>query len=607
MAPGSPEVSGLTPATAATPPSEMAPQAPRSLALSGLAVGPGVAIGVIHIHESGMVQIPEYRIPSTRVEHERLRLAEAVDKADRQLKNLRTKSETLPGAAGEELGYLLDAYRQMMRNSRLVSGVDARIASERINAESAVKREMEEIAEAFRAMDDSYLAARGKDIRDVGWRLIRVLTRSAAKGPVGLPRNSMVVADDLSPADTALLNPKQVAGLVTATGGSDSHTAIMARSLGLPAVVGVSGLMDAARGGETIVIDGTEGTVVLDPEPEVLQQYRQRRAQFLRARRRLNLLKTLPAETKDGVGLSLLANLELPSEVESALHWGAEGVGLLRSEFLFMNRDDLPGEEEQFRAYRQIVKGMDGRPVTIRTLDVGGDKLSDALAIRKSPNPALGLRAIRLSLDRPDLLDTQLAAILRAGALGPVRMLLPMIGSVEELLRVKAARDRVAARLQADGVALPDPLPPLGVMIEIPGAALLADALAAHADFFAIGTNDLIQYTLAIDRSDQSVAHLYNPVHPAVLRLIQFTVGAARRAGIPVSVCGEMAGDPALALVLMGLGVRELSMAATGVPLVKQVVRRHDGQAVTEKTAQLMLVNDTVEITRMVADLVASA
>ncbi|MCF8483046.1 MAG: phosphoenolpyruvate--protein phosphotransferase [Rhodospirillum sp.] len=571
----------------------------RVLRLSGLAVGPGVCIGVAYRHEAGSVSVPEYRIPPGRIDREKLRLAEAADRGSRQLKNLRGKARALPGAAGEELGYLLDAYQQMLSGSRFLKGAENRIAERRINAEAAVKEEMDAMAETFAAMADPYLASRASDVRDIGWRLIRVLTKSSYRPFSLLPKDAVIVAEDLSPADTALLDPKAVAGMALSTGGADSHTAIMARSLGLPAVVAIEDLVGQVRPGDTVCLDGKTGEVVIDPDPDTLADFRKRRADFLRSRRSLGRLRNLPAETKDGARIHLMANVELPSELEMARESGAEGVGLLRSEFMYMNRAEVPNEDEQYHFLKSIIDGMKGRPVTIRTLDLGGDKLADSLGLRDGPNPALGLRAIRLSLARPELLETQFAAILRASAHGPARILLPMIASLEELERARDILEQVIRKLKRrKGVILPAALPPLGVMIEVPGAALAADSLAWACDFFAIGTNDLTQYTLAIDRSDQDVAHLYNPLHPAVLRLIQFTVEAANRARIPVSVCGEMAGDPKLAAVLMGLGVTELSMSATNIPLVKRNIRRLSLSETARKVHAIMDLNDARRIAK---------
>jgi phosphotransferase system enzyme I (PtsI) len=541
----------------------------------GVAVGPGYGIGTIFLHDSGLAPIPEYRVPAGLVERERQRFADSVDRSIRELTALGHKARSMPGAAGEELACILEAYEQMLRGSRLVRGVDRRIADQRINAEAAVRNEMTELVGAFSAMEDDYLAARIDDIREVGRRLIRNLAkRPRSASLTGLPRGSVIVAEELSPADAAQLNPRLVGGLVTALGARQSHTAIMARSLGLPAVVAVQGLLRHARTGAGIIVDGAEGTVILDPDPETLAHYRDRRMGFLRTRRNLQRLRDVPSVTRDQVSVHLNANIELPAEVDSVLGAGAEGVGLVRSEFMFMNRDTLPTEDEQAAALTTLVEKMRGRTVTIRTLDLGGEKLGDALDIKPGINPSLGLRAVRLSLVRKDLLRTQFAAILRAAWHGPTRILLPMVCTIHELTAAKAVLAEVVADFRARGLPLPDPLPPVGVMIEVPAAALSADALAREADFFAIGTNDLTQYALAIDRTDEAVAHLYDPLHPAVLRLIHFATGAAHTARIPVSVCGEMAGDPAMTALLIGLGVRDLSMAAFAIPAVKQRVRR---------------------------------
>jgi phosphotransferase system enzyme I (PtsI) len=575
--------------------------------LEGLGVSPGVAVGPAHVIEAGVVQVPEYRV--TQVADERRRFADAVAGARRQLEKLKNKTADLPGTAAEDIGYLLDAHQHMLSDSRLVRGVDRRIAAERINAEAAVQAEMRGIADGFEAMDDAYLAARVQEIREVANRLVRMLTKTPYHAIAALPRGTVVIADELSPADTALMDPRRVVGLATVLGGAESHMAIMARSLGLPAVVGTPGLVGAARNGAPVIVDGSAGRVILDPRPDTVEEYR-RRQDALRAQdRQLQRLRRLPAETRDGTAISLQANLELAREIEAALRVGAEGIGLLRTEFLFMNRTEPPNEDEQYQALRDIVLGMGGKTVTIRTLDVGGEKLAYSLGQRvgQSVNPALGLRAIRLSLSRPGLLEAQLAAILRAGAHGPVRILLPMICTPGEVHRVRAILGKVYRRLRRRKVAVAPQPPPLGVMIEVPGAALAADALAATADFFAIGTNDLTMYTLAIDRADDQVAYLFNPLHPAVLRLIQLSTEAALHARIPVSVCGEMAGDARYTALLLGLGIRELSIGPTALPRVKKRVRSLDLAAATERARVIMVQPDTGRIATLVDDFNALA
>ncbi len=569
--------------------------------LQGLAVSPGIAIGPVFISDDGDLAVPEYRLSDTDVPAELERFQAAVALAVKQLKKLKGKAAALPDAAAEEIGYLLDAHLAMLANSRLVRGVARCIAEERRNAEQAVHREIAAIGESFAAMGDAYLAARIDDIRVVGARLIRSLTKTPYAAFQNLPDGTIILAEELSPADTALLDPRHIAGFATVLGGAESHTAIMARALTLPAVLGVAGLLRHIERRDVVIVDGHAGTVIVNPTAETVALYRQRLEELDQERRLLSRLKRLPAVTRDGVEISLQANLELPRELPQALDAGAGGIGLLRTEFLFMNRPDLPDEDEQYEAYVGLVRGMAGRPVTIRTLDIGGDKLAAPLASAltgDTANPAMGLRAIRLSLRERRLLDAQLAAILRAGVEGPVRILLPMISSVGEIEKVREAMAQVVRRLKRRGLRVPTPLPPLGAMIEIPGAALAADALAGAADFFAIGTNDLVQYTLAIDRGDEQVAYLYNPLHPAVLRLIQFAVEAALRARKPVSLCGEMAGDPRFTALLLGLGIRDLSMAPAKVARVKQRVRSLDLMAATRRARAIM---DQLDDTRIAA------
>jgi phosphotransferase system enzyme I (PtsI) len=577
--------------------------------LSGLGVSPGIAIGTAHIAEGGDLPIRESHLPESAIEGERGRFAEAVAISLKQLRKLKAKAFGLPESAAEEVGYLLDAHLAMLSNSRLVRGVDQRILRTRINAERAVQLEIAEIAESFAAMRDAYLAARIEDIRVVGKRLIRNLIKKPYVTYSAMAEGAVILADELTPADTALMDPRRVAGFATVFGGPESHTAIVARALGLPAVLAVPGLLDRARADDTVLIDGAEGTVIIDPCPATMAEYAARREAFERERRHLARLRRLPAVTRDGVEISLEANLELPVELPQALANGAMGLGLVRSEFLYMNRDDLPGEDEQYAAFAALVRGMEGRPVTVRTLDLGGEKIAPALSdhIAEPANPALGLRAIRLSLRHRRLLDAQLAAMLRAASDGPLRILLPMISTASEIRRVREALEQVARRLKRRGVGLPKALPPLGAMIEVPGAALAADALAAEADFFAIGTNDLIQYTLAIDRSDEQVADLYNPLHPAVLRLIQFAVEAAQRRSMPISVCGEIAGEPRYAALLLGLGLRNLSMAPRNIPRVKQRIRNLDMVAATRRARAIMDQSDTGRIAALLDDFNAVA
>jgi phosphoenolpyruvate-protein phosphotransferase (PTS system enzyme I) len=572
--------------------------------LPGLAVSSGIAIGRAHVAEGGDLPVAESHVPESEIEAERGRFAEAVSISLKQLRKVKAKAAGLPDSAAEEVGYLLDAHLAMLSNSRLIRGVDQRIARSRINAERAVQIEIDEIAQSFAAMRDPYLAARIEDIRLVGNRLIRNLIKKPYVAYSAVADGSVILADELTPADTALIDPQRIAGFAAVSGGAESHTAIVARALGLPAVLAVAGLLDDVETGETVVLDGSEGCVIIAPSAETIREYEARRDALARERRGLARLRRLPAVTRDGVEITLEANIELPIELEQALANGAMGLGLVRSEFLYMNRDDLPGEEEQYAVYSALVRGMAGKPVTVRTFDLGGEKLARSLTdhLAEPTNPALGLRAIRLSLKDRRLLDAQLGAMLRAASEGPLRILLPMVSTPAELRQVRQAVEQVVRRLRRRGVQLPKNMPPLGAMIEVPGAALAADALATEADFFAIGTNDLIQYTLAIDRSDEQVAHLYNPLHPAVLRLIQFAVEAALRRGVPISICGEMAGDPRFSALLLGLGLRSLSMAPRNIPRVKQRIRGLDMVAATRRARAIMDQSDSGRIAALLDD-----
>jgi len=569
--------------------------------MTGLGVSPGLALGSAHVSDLAALSVPEYSIAADQISAELDRFDAAVGLSRHQLLKLKEKSAALHGPAAEEVGYLLDAHLAMLTHSRLLRGVVARIRGQSINAEAAVRIEIDAIAESFAMMGDAYLAARIDDIRVVGSRLIRNLTKTPFTAIGKLPTGTILLADELTPADTALLDPTRVAGFATALGGAEGHTAIMARSLGIPAVLGCVGLLQGVGQGDVVLINGSAGTVTINPTPATLAQYEAGRIVAQREKRQLDLLRQLPSVTRDGVAIELQANLELPRELAQATEVDAAGIGLVRTEFLFMNREDPPTEDEQVDALLLLVRGMAGRPVTIRTLDIGGDKLAYSLRgiTADSPNPALGLRAIRLSLKHRPLLETQLAAILRVGVEGPVRILLPMISSLSEVRETRAVLLATALRLRAAGVPIADPLPPLGIMIEVPGAALAADAFAAECDFFALGTNDLTQYTLAIDRGDDQVAHLYNPVHPAVLRLIQFSTEAAVRAGIPISVCGEIAGDPRFTPLLLGLGIRTLSMAPASLPRVKQRLRTLSMAEAVRLAAEVMGQSDERKITAL--------
>ncbi|MBX6744239.1 MAG: phosphoenolpyruvate--protein phosphotransferase, partial [Acetobacteraceae bacterium] len=560
------------------------PRKGRELAIKGIPVSPGIAIGPIYDTTEIPAEAPRRTIPEDQVEAEKQRLADAVAASRKQLNKLKTRLSVLPEEAQEELEPLLDAYIMMLGNSRLLRGARKRIEQERLAAETAVQDEAEAIAAAIMAARDddrAGLQRRAGEVREIARRLTRNLTATPFRSLKEVPEGAILIAEELTPADAALLDPARIAGVATEEGGADGHTAIMLRALGIPSVLGCAGLTDSAARGDQAVLDGSAGMVVLRPSAAALERGREGLAAFARERARLAKLRRLPAVTTDGEPVELMANLEIPAELPLIAQAGAQGIGLLRSEFLFMNREDLPDEEAQFQAYSQVVEAMGEDPVTIRVLDWGGEKDIEAQAsgiapTHGGPNPALGLRGLRLLLKRPELLEAQFAAILRVAEQGNIRILLPLVTNPEEVKQAREIYERVARRLRRRGEKLPEKLPELGVMIETPGAALAADAIALEADFFAIGTNDLAMYTLAVDRAEAEVSHLYDPLHPAVLRLMQFATEAALRLRMPVSVCGEMAGNPRLVPLLLGLGIRCLSMNASAIPRVKQAVRALD-------------------------------
>ncbi|MGE0221724.1 MAG: phosphoenolpyruvate--protein phosphotransferase [Acetobacteraceae bacterium] len=580
----------------------------------GIGVSAGVAIGPVFGTTEPEATITRHKIQAADIAAEGARLDAAIAQSRKQLNKLRTRLGILPEESQSEIAPLIDAYIRMLGPSRLVRGVRRRIEETLMSAESAVVAEAESIALAILEQAEPGIAAedlaslhrRADEIHEIARRLVRNLTRAPFRSFAGLPDGAILICESLRPADAALLDPSRLAGVATEEGGADGHTAVMLRALGVPAVLAAPGLAHAIRPGDTAIVDGITGAVTLNPSPAALTAARRAVTAFARERQRLARLQRLPAETDDGEPVELHANLELPAELPRIAQSGAAGIGLLRTEFLFMNRDTVPDEDSQTEIYRAIVEAMNGDPVSIRVLDWGGEKDIESLSSAgivpdiADTNPALGIRGIRLLLRRPDLLETQLAAILRAGAHGPVRVILPMVTNVSEVRASREILERVGRRLRRRGERLPEKLPPLGIMIETPGAALSADALALEADFFAIGTNDLTAHTLAVDRADSDVAHLYNPLHPAVLRLVQFTTEAALRMRMPVCVCGEMAGNPRLTPLLLGLGLRAFSMTASAIPRVKQVVRAVDNDACVRFARHVMEQSDPERIAQLV-------
>ncbi len=553
-----------------------------SFTLHGIPVSRGIAIGRAHLLKPAARDVRHYLVPEERVEAEVRRLTEAIAAVNAELQAVR---RDLPADAPSELAAFIDVHALILADPIIAEHPLKIIRSRHYNAEWALLSQIDELSAQFDEIEDAYLRERKNDILQVGERILKVLTGSAGSLPATEPAapgdyapQMIVVAHDISPADMLQFRDRAFVGFVTDLGGQNSHTAIVARSLDIPAAVGMANASSLISEDDWIIIDGDAGIVIVDPAPVVLEQYRSAQTKLLRERKKLGKLKKTPAVTRDGTFIHLLANIELPEDCASALDAGAVGVGLFRSEFLFMGRTGhggkLPSEDEQFESYRKAVTAMKGRPVTIRTLDVGADKPLDKDE-ETALNPALGLRAIRYCLSEPQMFLTQLRAILRASAHGPINLLVPMLAHAFEIdqtlsLIAQAKQQLRDARHKFDeGIRV-------GAMIEIPAAALTLPLFVKRMDFLSIGTNDLIQYTLAIDRVDHEVAHLYNPLHPAVLQLLAMTISAGAKAGIPVAVCGEIAGDTRLTRLLLGLGLREFSMHPAQLLAVKQEILGSD-------------------------------
>jgi len=553
--------------------------------LHGAPVSAGITIGYAHLVSSARLEAAHYEIAEDAVPAEIARFDAAIGRTKQELAAL---AAHVPQGAPAELGAFLDLHRMMLEDSSLSHRPRELIAERRCNAEWALVMQMEKLVEQFEALDDAYIGERKADIQQVVERVLKALMGApAAPGPaLSAEEKLIVVAHDLSPADMILFKRHQFGGFVTDVGGVTSHTAILARSLDIPAIVGLHHARHLIREGETLIVDGAQGVLVVDPDPIVRAQYQRRQAAHEERRRELKRLKTTPAATRDGTPVELFANIELPQDIEEVREAGAEGIGLFRTEFLFLNRKDLPSEDEQFEAYREVARAMEGKPVVLRTLDIGADKAieGDGLAM---PNPALGLRAIRYCLAEPLLFLAQLRAILRASHHGRVRILLPMVAHAHEVDQSLAMVKQAKEQLDDKGVPY-DRKIEVGGMVEIPAAALALPMFMRRLDFLSLGTNDLIQYTLAIDRTDDAVAHLYDPLHPAVLHLVAHTIQAATRGGVPVAVCGEMAGDPQLTRLLLGFGLRNFSMHPAQLLSVKDRVLRTE-LAVTQPLAQRVL------------------
>ena len=570
--------------------------------LSGIGVSRGIAIARVQKMHAGDLDVPEYALKPNEVEHEVTRFTGAHRRAKDQLRQVRSQ---IPQGTPGDIAAFIDTHILMMDDRSITDATVSHIREYRVNAESALRKTRDALIAVFEQMEDAYLRTRRDDVEHVCASILRILTKSEKPLPVRSEGGEafIVVSDDITPADIILLSQQAVAAFVTEFGGPLSHTAILARSLSIPAITGLKDARKLIREGELIIVDGEAGIVISEPDAAALTEYRAKQTQQAEFRASLSLLKNKPAISRDGVSIRLLANIELPEDAHEAAENGAEGVGLYRTEFLYMNRKGLPTEEEQYEAYARIVAATKG-PITIRTLDLGADKQVDS-GRSQGPtpnNPALGLRAIRLCLKEPELFRTQARALMRASAHGQVQIMLPMISTISEYQQAEAIFRQARIDLTREGHKLMDDIP-LGVMIEIPAAAIAAPMLARHAKFFSIGTNDLIQYTLAIDRVDDEVNYLYDPLHPAVLHLIHRTIEAGTRAGIHVAMCGEMAGDPLYTRLLLGLGLTDFSMHPANVLEIKRIIMDADIKDLQRRVARLLTSTDLEEMKALIAEL----
>ena len=563
----------------------------------GIVASPGIVIGRAYLLDRRKVVVAGRRIDDINVKEEVARFKQAVDRSKSQLEELKKRFSK---GLGKSHLYILDTHIMLLDDKMLIDGTVKRIRESQLNAEGALTETIAAIGLKFDTIEDEYLRERKHDVEQVGERILRNLVGHKQESLADIKDEAVIIAHDLAPSDTLMMRKDKILGFATDAGSRTSHTAILARSLGIPATVGLENITAAVKTGDVVILDGIHGVVIIDPDEETFLDYLKKQRRYKYFEQELEKLRTLPAVTLDGHTVQLQGNIELPEEVASAAEHGGAGIGLYRTEFLFLNRQTLPTEEEHYNAYRHVAEKAGPHEVVIRTLDVGGDKVGLPGGFEKEANPALGLRAIRFCLQKQDIFRTQLRGILRASAHGNIKILVPMISGLSELYETKKIIEEVKSELRSEGKAFNEDVA-IGVMIEIPSAAMIADLLAAEVDFFSVGTNDLIQYSLAIDRQNEHVAVMYEPLDPAVLRLLHRVSDAALRANVTLAMCGEMAGDPLYAAILLGMGFQSLSMNVASIPWVKKVVRSVRMQDAVE-LAELVMRQPTAALARRTAE-----
>jgi phosphotransferase system enzyme I (PtsI) len=574
----------------------MAIQQQINKSIHGIGASPGIITGRAFLLERFKVRLPQKRINPSQVDEEVKRFHRAIEMSRDQL--LEVKEKILDPEVRQHT-FILDVHLMILDDEMLIQNTVENIRRRKINSEWALDLTLGKLDAAFKAIEDEYLRERRSDLHYVSSRVFRNLMGRKHDDITKIKGKVIVVAHDLSPADTLQMNLNHIAGFITDIGGKVSHTAILARSLGIPAVVGLEVATSLINGGDPLIIDGESGEVVINPTEEISESFIERRRRVKLQEREVMKYASLPAETRDGVRIHLQANIEMVEEIPSAKSHGAEGIGLYRTEILYLNRKDLPSEEEHYQTYRKLVENISPGVATIRTLDIGGDKFLPDYSTGNEMNPAMGLRAIRFSIKETDIFKTQLRGILRASVHGKLRVLFPMISGIEEIRRAKAILEEVKKELIRSKILFDRGIK-IGAMIEIPSASVTADILAREVDFFSIGTNDLIQYALAVDRINEHVSYLYEPLHPAILRIVRSVVQSARNAGIPLAICGEMASEPAYVLVLLGLGLEEFSMNPIAIPKVKKVLRMAKAIETRSMTERLFQFSTASEIKRYV-------